>query len=694
MFDHGEGAKRVEPPKRSVRSRESSCDDARSQRSPKTPQLNPAMSSQEKAAVSVTTAAAVADVTLIKNERMNDKNKSELLKPVPAEPSKMITLAKPDAALSKNPSSSLQRPPKMRLKLSMRKLPISSHRKPTGSVQTNDPNENSDDEEVKATVVDSDDGGDDHVVAAVVGEEHTHQSQQPGAVTSSAKPKRRTASNTPRQIKLPPIASPGMFMTPPSVVLKEKIAKNGYIAPADVFNHNMELAGYTLENRTKRPHRGSSVTRTIGDMFDSNVALSLRFPPLIPPVNELNGTEDETQQTEVKTENRPTDIRQRLIDALQKKNGRIDTVNNESMPSRKRKKPLRLAEMVPVSLSITYPEEYVRQQVEYVRKVHHREKAIVEYQEALFLAQSSRSDDGSDGNGTSADTSTPRVPPIPEPPKAPNSNELVGLMQNWNHGDDRGPIVLPKGKEEFVAHLDPNCFHITEGRYFGLTTNFIADPNFVGPNAPGLAGMTASGGSGLATSSSGGGISGAMALTLSTTYNGTTAGSAAAFRGTSSVFPGSIPLSCNKSLQSGTIAATGLLEEANLLKRSSSEERRDIGPRPTANFSDLKKIFDDNGPLAQSMKERIIKSAVHASRSGHHGIAWLGPDGETYPDISKSFAFYAGVKPCHRCKSNKQGAYHCRLRRKHKEMDHDGGNSLAVISSLLVAPMESLLSTK
>lgn len=41
----------------------------------------------------------------------------------------------------------------------------------------------------------------------------------------------------------------------------------------------------------------------------------------------------------------------------------------------------------------------------------------------------------------------------------------------------------------------------------------------------------------------------------------------------------------------------------------------------------------------------------------------------------KSFSAFAGIKPCIRCRSNKQGAYHCRLRRKHKDPDWDGGNS-------------------
>jgi len=37
------------------------------------------------------------------------------------------------------------------------------------------------------------------------------------------------------------------------------------------------------------------------------------------------------------------------------------------------------------------------------------------------------------------------------------------------------------------------------------------------------------------------------------------------------------------------------------------------------------------------------------------------------------------VKPCSRCKQNKQGAYHCRLRRKHREGDWDGKGSSTIL---------------
>jgi hypothetical protein len=666
------------------------------------------MSSEEMDDTAVVTAVIVEDATDIhqlvssieESPKQPEKDHQSTLEPG--------ELKKLEQSNTETPNSLVKRPPKMRLKLSMRKLPIQANRKPTTGSNAPTPDQNNsddgeddDNDEVRATVVDSDDDGEDHAIAAVLGDEFSSQGEHGGSTTTLNKPKRRSLSNPSRQIRLPPIASPGLYMAPPSGTPKEIIAKNGLVAPAAIFDHHMESAGYTKENRTKRPHRGSSTKRTIGDMFDSNLALSLRFPPLIPPVNELiRGSDD----MDIDEGSQTKDIRQLLVDSLARKPNQQAPETIGSGNSRKRHKPLRMADMVPVSLILSLPEEYIDKQIKYVGDVNRREKAIIEYQDAVFMALSSRSDDGSDDNNGSkpADTSFPKVPAIPDPPNPPKLNELGGLAVELYHDDGNGHICLPKGKEDFVAHLDPNCFHITEGRYFGLATNLVADPTFVGPNAPGIAGMNASGSSGLATSSSGGGISGAMALTLSTTYNGTTAGSAAAFR-----VAGTVPAFVQQSTNSGTktppSSATADLDtvtmtlpqnESSTAKPPLVEELTSIGPRPTATYTDLKKIFDINGSMAQTVKDCIIKAAVHASRSGHHCVSWLAPDGETYPDVSKAFATYAGLKPCRRCKSNKQGAYHCRLRRKHKDLDYDGGDSSTILSSLLVAPMETLLLVK
>lgn len=94
------------------------------------------------------------------------------------------------------------------------------------------------------------------------------------------------------------------------------------------------------------------------------------------------------------------------------------------------------------------------------------------------------------------------IPPIPRPPSPPHLSELT-MLDKTEFNDAAHPIYLPKSKE-LVAHLDKDCFHISEGRYFGLSCNRIADPHFVGPVAPGLNGLNLTASNGLATAQAGG----------------------------------------------------------------------------------------------------------------------------------------------------------------------------------------------
>jgi len=94
------------------------------------------------------------------------------------------------------------------------------------------------------------------------------------------------------------------------------------------------------------------------------------------------------------------------------------------------------------------------------------------------------------------------VPPIPRPTSPPHLSDLT-MANKSEYNDAAHPIYLPKTKE-LVAHLDKDCFHISEGRYFGLSSNRIADPHFVGPVAPGLNGLNLTASNGLATAPAGG----------------------------------------------------------------------------------------------------------------------------------------------------------------------------------------------
>jgi hypothetical protein len=239
---------------------------------------------------------------------------------------------------------------------------------------------------------------------------------------------------------------------------------------------------------------------------------------------------------------------------------------------------------------------------------------------------------------------------------------LEGFDTDQYDASQGGPIYLPKSKK-VAAYLDKDCFHIVDGRYFGLTCNSIADPHFVGPNAPGISGLNMSASNGLATAqSSSGGPVGVVSL-QSTNFNSTSGKINSTNKSVGKV---PTPTKVPKKKRHGLVANTSA--------------------------SVLRKIVEEGGELGEKMTTCIIRAAVHASRLGRNFQPFKGPpNGEIYPEVSKAYSAYTGHKPCAKCKSNKQGAYHCRLRRKHKTLDYDGTDSAGVIAPLFQVPMEELL---
>ena len=176
---------------------------------------------------------------------------------------------------------------------------------------------------------------------------------------------------------------------------------------------------------------------------------------------------------------------------------------SSTISSRKRSTMIpQYADIVPKSLTLTFPEDYVQKRLEYVKKINEREKAIVDLQEKEDALQTAPE--------ASAKRTTKAIPPIPRPPSVPlrddlrtitNVEEIFGSedQQQRSH-----PLYLPKN-QQLVDHLDKRCFHSMHDRYFGLSSNAIADPYFFGPNAPGIGGLNLSASTGLATASTGGG---------------------------------------------------------------------------------------------------------------------------------------------------------------------------------------------
>lgn len=410
-----------------------------------------------------------------------------------------------------------------------------------------------------------------------------------------------------------------------------------------------------------------------------------------PPLE--NGQEaprDINHEEEKKEGDIQRDAAQLLLRSLAPTGGSVKDSTAET--SRKRRRPWQFSEMVPLSLTLPYPESYIQKRLRYAEKVKERERAIVVSQEAThkyedaqeryeMLANAKRSTEPLPPPPVPPEPAL--IPPIPEPVSPPRLSEMEGF-QSDGLDDSKHPIYLPKTHEKFTAHLDPACFEITDGRYFNIMTNSIADPNFVGPSAPGIAGLTVAGGSSLATAYSGGGNAGGSALNAA--FHGHAGGGNSATTAGPNKSAGS---KGTKKKSAGKTAATTATGDT-----ASRDEITLVESSPTSTSTALKKMMDDGGNDAEEMRNAIIRAAVYASRVGNHSMPFLGTSGDVFPDVGKAFAAHAGIRPCSRCKNNKQGAYHCRLRRKHKGLDYDGGNSPAVLAPLFQEPLADLLLTK
>jgi len=109
-----------------------------------------------------------------------------------------------------------------------------------------------------------------------------------------------------------------------------------------------------------------------------------------------------------------------------------------------------------------------------------------------------------------------KIPDIPIPPTPPpvvemehksdDNNMEVDEMKSEEDNNLDVPMRVPKVNKTLLSHLDPSFFVPNmSGRYLGLLSNHIADPQFSGILAPGIAGTTYGGGTGLATAYAGGG---------------------------------------------------------------------------------------------------------------------------------------------------------------------------------------------
>lgn len=550
---------------------------------------------------------------------------------------------------------------------------------------------------------------------------------------------------------------------------KLELNDKGYITPSLLFDHALHAAGYTKEKLADAKHFGSSIVRTVDDIFDSNVALeNIEFVPTEvwnrtvsdshsgeesdSPILEPERLKNTFNASDVEANNSRSTEKRLAKDLLKEQ---LQQLLNKS--PRKICSPYTFEDMIPRSLTSSIPESFGNAMRDYVHKMGQRESALETYhaqkkvnedaldayedamdewrskvasyerkkarKEAKKAAESQPAEeteldefdqnriqnDRKDGvrnvevginavndgvpkeelptnaiksstqekeanensvpkesEGVGPEPDPPilseliKVNAIPIPPTMPmdRETESESTDDKINTSATKYDIHILKSKCHLVSHLDPASFR-NRGRYHGLLSNSIADPQFVGPNAPGISGVNNMIITGLSAT-----ISKVQSNEEYTT----------------------------KEPSSKTIKKVSNSSKNVINKSKSKKGATGVGPTLTSTAMQLKKMMDKGDSTTDIIRDSIIKAAVYASRTGVHSGSFVAK-GETYPDISKAFSNHAKCRPCARCKNNKQGAYHCRLKRKHTDRDHDGGSSYKILAPLFEAPLESISST-
>ena len=334
------------------------------------------------------------------------------------------------------------------------------------------------------------------------------------------------------KVKLPPFQSPGLIVHPSlgftasssntlsaaNLHLEKKVARemfrnaleqSGYIYPPVQAPKKEEKKKKSKSEKSKDTdpiavvselemvHRGSSTTRTIEDLFDrwipgeeARKLMPKDFYEVIPC-----HIEDEYQPGTMKTESLS------VLQAFQKSLGSYlenlydeqDESENDVEINGDVYSPLPLHErlpylpqdykdMLPITLISPYAEDftYKAKWANYTSEVNYRELCIAQSQQ--FAKQKSKKpkhQDSQDPDEVNSSVQEPQVVMIPHVPKPPSPPPLLATKARYQ----------PEPQEHLLKHLDRDMYAPTTSRYHGLLSSAIADPQYVGPNAPGLLGL-------------------------------------------------------------------------------------------------------------------------------------------------------------------------------------------------------------
>lgn len=310
------------------------------------------------------------------------------------------------------------------------------------------------------------------------------------------------------------------------------------IAPSS--NDQEEQQQQKQEKQNHEPqHRGSSIKRKVEDMFDRDVMMTPDFPTLLPPewmsstynskeqIRIMSGEKDDDEEEtkyacySEQTKSLIQDISRYLSDNNNKDEVSDDMECDDDDDANNDKPCLQFRDMVPISLITEYPPSYVNAHKEYTDKVIERERIIEDNQIAIMKAQEAyiqfeedkeewtiqmkkieneqvkqkqdedkQNEQQQDISSKSSSHQPSCISAMPEqPPNKPILQEIppIPLEPPIPDKDDVMTTSSKTLKKSLVSsYLDPDFYSKPTRPYFGLLSNSIADPQFIGPNAPGL----------------------------------------------------------------------------------------------------------------------------------------------------------------------------------------------------------------
>jgi hypothetical protein len=277
-------------------------------------------------------------------------------------------------------------------------------------------------------------------------------------------------------------------------IFTNAMKNSGYFFPSFSCSESSPEAAPQVE--VELTHRGSSTVRSVQDIFDRWIpgkeAKLLLPKAFYLPASHISETTTSPDNNAAET-TEPS-ILERFLKSF---SSCVQEVHNKHRVERKTLNsytPHSFESMLPVSLNIEHTEDYISKYQQYVRDVQNREQCISscqkQYNEYQYAKDKIEDGKRQQAKGIKTEDNEDRGNlEVPESPVEPEYTEIPPIPKPPSVStEDQEDIPLPP--IHLVRHLDyPSFFQSKTAPYFGLMSNTIVDPQYVGANAPGLLGL-------------------------------------------------------------------------------------------------------------------------------------------------------------------------------------------------------------